>query len=212
MHIRQFKLGIITVIIPMILLCSHQTFAGRTLSKDIAPDVPAKTLRLIEQQSAIYYDGSGKKDVVFIADPFCVNSRKTYRVIKKNIQYIQTIKMLWVSRYSQLGSDIIAAHVIRSHSLGTGNSAMEAAFNLEIPQESGFKARRRTIDLVKNSFQIQLGENEKADTLPELHTVVKNTKLAEDLGYEGTPHLIVGNRVLNGYSRAAIKILLREQQ
>jgi len=210
MNNRQLRWGIVSIATMLILFLGHQAFAGKTLSKDIAPDVPVETLQTLNQASAVYYEGSGKKDVILIADVFCENSRKAYGLMKKNLQYIRSISVLWVSRYSQLGSDIVAAHVMRMHSLGKGLTALEAAFDFEVPQEAGFKGRRQSIDFVKNTFQVQLGEHEKPDTLAELQRVVDNTNLAEDIGYDGTPHFIADRRVLHGYSRAAIKIMLRK--
>ena len=48
-----------------------------------------------------------------------------------------------------------------------------------------------------------------SDNLPELKRVERNTVIAKKGEYSGTPHIIVGNRVLHGHSRAAIEIILQ---
>ncbi|MBN2538783.1 MAG: hypothetical protein JXB09_01900 [Deltaproteobacteria bacterium] len=196
------------------LLCAWLFFmpgdgawAARTLSKEIAPDVPAQTFDLLDQHAVVFFEGSGQKDLILIADVFCVNSRKTHDLLKKNMEYIRSLKVLLVTRYPQLGSDIVAAHVLRMHASGKGGLSLDSAFNLDITRDGDFKARREALI---ETFQRDPGEDEKTDTLAELETVRRNTKIAGEVGYSGTPHIIVGKRVLHGYSRAAIKIMLKE--
>ena len=45
---------------------------------------------------------------------------------------------------------------------------------------------------------------------PELDQVQRNTHLANEIGYTGTPHFIVDGRVLHGHSGPAIRILLQQ--
>lgn len=195
----------------LIFVPGSQALAGRTLSKDIAPDVPAETYDLLNNHAGLYFEGSGKKDILLIADTFCENSRKTYRLLKNNLKYIRSIKVLLVSRYPGLGSDIVASHVMRMHSLGKGEFALDSAFNFEVPEKEGSKARKRALDLAMKTFRLKLGADERSDSLPELEAVEKNTKIAKKVGYSGTPHFITGNRVLHGYSHAAIKIMLKQE-
>jgi hypothetical protein len=96
------------------------------------------------------------------------------------------------------------------HSLGKGEFALDSAFNFEIPENEGSKTRKQSSDLAMKTFQLELGADERSDNLPELKTFKKNTKIVKKVGYSGTPHFIVGNRVLHGYSRAAIKIMLKQ--
>ena len=203
-------MGTVPLLIFLILFRGDGVFAARTLPKDIAPDVPAETSTLLDAHSAVYLEGTGKRDVLLIADTFCENSRKTYGLLKENMKYIRRLKVVLVSRYPMLGSDLVAAHVMRMHAQGKGGSALEQAFAFETLRIEGFKARRQAMNLAVQTFQLQYGRDETPDTLPELQLVTGNTKLAQDAGYSGTPHLIVGGRVLHGYSRAAIKILLGE--
>ncbi len=97
-----------------------EAWAARTLSKKIAPDVPAQTFDLIDQHAVVFFKGSGQKDLLLIADVFCVNSRKTHDLLKKNMQYIRLLKVILVARYPQSESDIVASHVLRMHAAGTG--------------------------------------------------------------------------------------------
>lgn len=205
----KFIMFIVSLLTLLIFVPGDKAFAGRTLSKEIAPEVPAETYALLNHHAAVYFEGSGEKNILLIADTFCENSRKTYRLLKNNMKYIRSIKVLLVSRYPRLGSDIVAAHVMRMHSFGKGEFGLDSAFNFEIPEKGGSKARKQALDLSIKTFQPELGADESSDNLPELETVEKNTKIAKRVGYSGTPHFIVGNRVLHGYSRAAIKIMLK---
>ena len=201
-------------ILLLALLCAWMSFmpggeawAARTLSKEIAPDVPAQTFNLLDQHAVVFFEGSGQKNLLLIADVFCTKSRKTYDLLKKNMQYIRSLKVLLVARYPESESDIVASHVLRMHAAGKGGPALDSAFNLDITRDGDFKARREALI---NTFQRELGENEKADIPTELETVRRNTEITREVEYSGTPHIIVGNRVLHGYSRAAIRIMLKQ--
>ena len=213
MIMKHTKIIIIIVLLLALLIFvpGDKALAGRTLSKEMAPEVPAETNDLLNHHAAVYFEGSGKKDLLLIADTFCENSRKTYGLLKNNMKYIRSFKVLLVSRFPRLGSDIVAAHVMRMHSFGKGEFALDSAFNFEIPEKGGSKARKRASDLAMQTFQLKLGADDRSDNLPELETVERNTKIAKKVGYSGTPHFITGNRVLHGYSRAAIKIMLKQE-
>jgi hypothetical protein len=124
--------------------------AGRTLSKKIAPDVPAETLGALVAKSTIYLTGDGDKDVLLVADPFCPNTRKAYNILLSRLEYIRTVRVVLVSRFSEKGSDLVAAFVIRMHSAGEGGAALETALKLNVPQESNRDAaRQRALELLR---------------------------------------------------------------
>ena len=79
----KFIMLIVLLLTLLIFVPGSKALAGRTLSKEIAPDVPTKTFDLLNNNAAVYFEGSGKKDILLIADTYCVNSRKTYRLLKK---------------------------------------------------------------------------------------------------------------------------------
>jgi hypothetical protein len=85
MIIQHIKYIVIFVLLFALLIFvpGSKALAGRTLSKEIAPDVPTKTYDLLNNNAAVYFEGSGKKDILMIADTYCVSSRKTYRLLKK---------------------------------------------------------------------------------------------------------------------------------
>jgi protein-disulfide isomerase len=196
-----------------LLICNsaNPVSARRTLPKEIAPDVPAKIFQILSNHSDIYLRGSGKKEVLLIADPYCPNSRKTYSLLLQRMEYIDTVKVLLVCSLPHTGSDVVSAVVMRLHSAGKGESALDIAFKLEIPQENDRDAaRQKALEISKNAFPEGLAGSSLETLQPELDAVTRNTNLAEEIDYTGTPHFIVGGRVLQGYSKPAIDIMLKQ--
>jgi hypothetical protein len=185
--------------------------AAQTLSKEIAPDVSAETLEAFVSHADVYLTGSGDKEVLLVADPFCPYSRKTYNLLLRRLEYIRMVRVLLVCRFPETGSDVAAAFVMRMHAAGKGGSALETALKLEIPHEGGRDtARQRVLELLKEVFPHELKEDHFEALRPEIRRVAKNTDLAHGVGYTGTPHIVVGRRVLHGYTRRGIDILLKQ--
>ena len=181
------------------------------LSKEIAPDVPPEILEKLLADAKVYIKGSGSKEVLLLADPFCENSRNTYRLLQTRLEQIRTVKILWVSRFPQNGSEVAAAAVMKMQALGKGESALKTVFNLDIPPSAKIeKARQNALVIVNEKFRMDLGEMNLQRLKPELDQLQRSTNLAKEIGYTGTPHFIVDGRVLHGYSAPAIRILLKQ--
>jgi hypothetical protein len=185
--------------------------AAQTLSKEIAPDVPAETLEALVSHAGEYLTGSGEKEVLLVADPFCPYTRKTYTLLLRRLEYIRMVRVFLVCRFPKTGSDVAAAFVMRMHAAGKGGSALEAALKLEIPHESDRDSvRQRVLELLKEAFPHELEEDHFEALRPEIGRVAKNTDLAHELGYTGTPHIVIDRRVIHGYTRRGIDILLKQ--
>ncbi|HUU40736.1 MAG TPA: hypothetical protein VMW42_07340 [Desulfatiglandales bacterium] len=209
---KGFKCVFLTVLILalMVWVSAYEVSARQALSKKIAPDVPAEISETLAANADVYLTGGGGKEVLFIADPFCPNSRKTYSLLLSRLEYIRTVKVVLVCSLPHTGSDVLAALVMRMHSAGKGQLALETTFKLEVPQTSDRDAARQmALELFKRAFPDELGAVDFKAIMPELDVVKRNTNLAKEIDYTGTPHLIVGGRVLHGYSDRAIDILLK---
>ncbi len=93
-----------TLFMPIVFLLSMGLMLGGTrdaeaLSKEIAPDIPREIVEKLLPDAKVYITGNGPKEVLLLADPFCENSRKTYRLLQTNVEKIRTVRILWVSRY-----------------------------------------------------------------------------------------------------------------
>ena len=210
------KIVKIALFMPVVFLLAMGCIMGgameaAALSKEIAPDVPAEILERLLPDAKVYMTGSGSKEVLLLADPFCENSRNTYRLLQTRLEQIRNVKILWVSRYPQRGSDVAAAAAMKMKALGKGESALKTVFNLDIPPSAKIeKARMNALVIVNEKFRMDLGEMNLQRLKPELDQLQKNTNLAKEIGYTGTPHFIVDGRVLHGYSAPAIRILLKQ--
>lgn len=205
-----------TVLLPVAFLVvtafiMGEAMAARSLSKELAPDVTPEILAKVLRDAKVYIAGKGSKDVVLLADPFCENSRKTYRELQTHRERIRTVRILWVSVFPNKGSDVAAAFAMRMQASGKGESALKAVFDLDIPPSAPEvdKAREKALVLSNEKFRITLGEMGLQRLKPELDQVQRNTRLANEIGYTGTPHFIVDGRVLHGHSGPAIRILLQ---
>jgi hypothetical protein len=187
-----------------------EAIAARSLSKELAPDVPPGILEKLLREARIYITASGSKDVLLLADPFCENSRKTYLQLQAHLEQIRTIRILWVSVFPQKGSEVAAAVAMKMQASGKGESALKAVFELDIPPFAEInKARENALILLNEKLRMDLGEMDLQQLKPELDQVQRNTNLTKKIGYTGTPHFIVEGRVLHGHSGPAIRILLQ---
>ena len=185
--------------------------AGPTLSRKIAPDVPVETFEALVARAKVYLTGAKGKEVLLVADPFCPNSRKAYRLLQNRLEYIHTLKVLLVCRYPERGSDVASAAVMRMYSAGKGETALNTAFKVDPPQGSNRNvARQQALERLKTAFPDELGGDDLETLRPEIDVVSRNTALARKLGYTGTPHIIIGRRVLHGYTQQGIDILLKQ--
>jgi hypothetical protein len=181
------------------------------LSKEIAPDAPPEIVEKLLAAATGYLTGTGSKDVLLLADPFCENSRKAYRLLRTRLEQIRTVKILWVSVYPQKGSEVAAAMAMKMQALGKGASALETVFELATPPPAAIqKARENAVAILNEKLRPDLGEIDLQQLKPEMDQVQRNTDLAQGIGYKGTPHFIVDKRVVHGYSGPAIRILLKE--
>ena len=99
---------------------------------------------------------------------------------------------------------------MRMQALGKGESALTTVFTLDVPPSAGIeKSRQNALVIMNEKFKGELGEMDLRGLKPELDQVQRNTNLAKEIGYQGTPHVIVDGRVLHGYSGPAIRILLK---
>jgi hypothetical protein len=191
---------------------TDEATAARPLSKELAPDVPPEVLHALLADAKVYLTGTGTKEVLILADPFCENSRKTYRQLQGHLEQIRTVRILWVSAFPQKGSDVAAAAAMKMLALGKGEYALKEAFAMDVPPASGIAAaRKKALGISTDTFRADLGEMDLQQLKPELDQVKKNTDLAKNIGYTGTPHFIVDGRVLHGYSAPAIRIMLKQE-
>ncbi len=211
------KIGKSLSFIPMVFLLAMGFIMGAAvdagaLSKEIAPDVSPGILEKLLPNAKVYITGKGSKEVLFLADPFCENSRKTYQLLRTRLGQIRTVKVLWVSAFPQKGSEVAAAVAMKMQATGKGESALKTVFELNIPPSAKLdKARQNALIILNDAFRMDLGEMDLERLKPELDQVQKNTNLAKETGYTGTPHFIVDGRVLHGHSAPAIRILLKQE-
>jgi hypothetical protein len=185
--------------------------AAWPLSKEVAPDVPPQILEKLLQDAKVYMGGRGTKEVLLLADPYCENSRKTYRQLLEHLEQIGTLRILWVSAFPTKGSEVVAAAAMKMQSSGRGEAALKTVFDMDIPPSTEIdKARKNAQILVNEKFRSDLGELDLQRLQPELDQVRKNTALAEEIDYTGTPHFLMDNRVLHGHSGPAIRIMLQQ--
>lgn len=180
--------------------------------REIAPDVPSSVLLALSERADLYFTGGGNKGVLVVTDVFCPYSRKAHDLLMRRMKYIGQIKVLLVTRFPDWGSDLVAAFVEEMHALGKGANALESAYNLEVPRVNN-RAQTRRI-LLKKLEKAFSGEFNRIGTeriRSSIEEIEANTQLAESHDYTGTPHIIIGNRVLHGYSRRAVEILLVEK-
>lgn len=188
-----------------------EAMEASALSKEIAPDVSPEILEKLLPDAEVYMTGSGSKEVLLLADPFCENSRKTYRLLQTRLEQIRTLRILWVSAFPEKGSEIVAAAAMKMQASGKGESALKTVFNLDIPPSAKIgRAREDALVIVNEKFRADLGEMDLHHLKPELEQLQGSTNLAKETGYTGTPHFIVGGRVLHGYSGPALRILLKQ--
>jgi hypothetical protein len=206
----------IALFMPAVLLLSSCFIMGGAvdagaLSREIAPDVPPEILEKLLPDAKVYLTGRGSKEVLLLADPFCENSRKTYRQLLTHPEQIRTLRILWVSAFPQMGSEVAAAAAMKMQASGKGESALKTVFALDIPPSAkGEEARKNALVMMNESFRMDLGEMDLQRLGPELDQVKRNTNLAQQIGYMGTPHFIVDGRVLHGHSSPAVRILLKQ--
>ncbi|MBE0558055.1 MAG: hypothetical protein IH628_12555, partial [Proteobacteria bacterium] len=185
-----------------------ETMEARALSKEIAPDIPPAVLEKLLPDAKVYMTGSGPKEVLLLADSFCENSRNAYRLLQNRLDQIRTVRILWVSAFAEKGSEIAAAAAMKMQASGKGESALKAVFEMPIPPSAEIgNARENALTMVNEKFRADLGEMDLHRLKPELEQLQRNTNLAKEIGYTGTPHFIVDGRVLHGYSGPAIRIL-----
>jgi hypothetical protein len=181
------------------------------LSKEIAPDISSEILEKLLVDAKVYMTGSGSKEVLLLADAFCENSRKTYRLLQTRLEQIRTVRILWVSAFPEKGSEIAVAFAMKMQASGKGESALKTVFELDIPPSTEIeKARENALVLLNEKFRTVLGEMDLQRLKTELDQVQRSTNLAKEIGYTGTPHFIVDRRVVHGYSAPAIRILLKQ--
>jgi len=181
------------------------------LSKEIAPDISSEILEKLLVDAKVYMTGSGSKEVLLLADAFCENSRKTYRLLQTRLEQIRTVRILWVSAFPEKGSEIAVAFAMKMQASGKGESALKTVFELDIPPSAEIeKARENALVLLNEKFRTVLGEMDLQRLKTELDQVQRSTNLAKEIGYTGTPHFIVDGRVLHGHSGPAIRILLKQ--
>jgi hypothetical protein len=210
MRIAKSVLCMPVVFLLAVTFIIGEAIATRSLSKELAPDVPPRMLEKLLRDAKVYIAASGSKDVLLLADPFCENSRNTYRQLQTHLEQIRTVRILWVSAFPQKGSEVAAAVAMKMQASGKGESALKAVFELDIPPSSEInKARENALILSNEKLRMDLGEMDLQQLKPELDQVQRNTNLAKKIGYTGTPHFIVDGRVLHGHSGPAIRILLQ---
>jgi hypothetical protein len=210
MRIVKIALQIPAVLLLVITVIMGEAIAAGSLSKELAPDVPPEILEKLLRDAKVYIEGRGSKDVLFLADPFCENSRKTYRQLQTHLEQIRTVRILWVSAFPQKGSEVAAAVAMRMQASGKGESALKAVFEWDIPPSSELnKARENALILSNAKLRVHMGDMDLQRLKPELGHVQRNTNLVKEIGYTGTPHFIVDGRVLHGHSGPAIRILLQ---
>jgi hypothetical protein len=211
MKIAKSVLYITVVFLLAITFIMGEAIAAHSLSKELAPDVPPRILEMLLRDAKAYIEGRGSKGVLLLADPFCENSRKTYRQLLDHLEQIRTLRILWVSAFPQKGSDVAAAFAIKMQASGKGEFALKTVFELDIPPSAEInKARENALTISNEKFRMDLGELDLQQLKPELDQVLKNTNLAKKIGYMGTPHFIVDNRVLHWYSSPAVRIMLQQ--
>jgi hypothetical protein len=199
---------ILTVVI---VLVESGSRSAPKLSEENAPYVLPETFEAFADRSGIYVIGSGQKDVLLVVDVFCSYSRKTYNLLMNRLEYIKRIRILLVSRFPENGSDVTAAFVMRMHALGEGRETLESAFKLEIPnEENQTAAQQKALDVLSSVTPEGFKLVDVESLRSEIVTVGDNTNLALSHDYTGTPHIIIGNRVLHGYTRKGIEILLKQ--
>jgi hypothetical protein len=208
----------VTFLIPAIFLLMMDftmadAIAAQALSKEIAPDVPSNILEKLLPDAKIYITGKGSKEVLLLADPFCENSRKTYGQLQTHLEQIRILRILWISVYPQKGSDVVAAVAMKMQASGKGESALKAIFDLDIPTPLEIdNARENALVVMNEKFIHELGQMDLQRLKPELNQIRRNTNVANEIGYTGTPHFIVDGRVLHGHSSPAIRILLKQER
>jgi hypothetical protein len=207
---RVLFLSAFVMLLTLCFFVGGVTDAG-ALSKEIAPDIPRQILDRLLPDSQIYITGKGTKEILLLADPFCENSRKVYRQLQNHLERIRSVRILWVSAFPEKGSEIVAAVAMKLQVSGKGESALDKVFSLEIPPTGKIeKARGNALIMVNENFKSELGEINLPGLSAELDGIRRNTDLAKEIGYTGTPHFIVDGRVLHGYSGPAIRILLKQ--
>ncbi len=204
------------LLMPVLLLLAIGFIMGGAieagaLSKEIAPDISPEILDKLLPDAKVYMTGTGSKDLLLLADPFCENSRRTYRLLQTNLDLIHTLRILWVSVYAQKGSEVLAAAAMKMQALGKGELALKKVFIQDIPPAAAIDtARKNALVILNEHFRTELGTMDLQRLKPELDQLQKNTNLAREIGYTGTPHLIVDGRVLHGHSGPAIRLLLKQ--
>jgi hypothetical protein len=197
-------------LLPAVVLIMGGASVAATLSKEIAPDVPPEIQEKLLPDANVYLIGTGSKDVLLLADPFCENSRKIVQQLRDSREKIRTLRILWVSAYPQKGSEVVAAVAIKMLASGKGESAL-TVFDLDIPPSADIQtAQENALFTVNEKFGTSMGKMDLQGLKQQTDQVRKNTDLAKGIGYTGTPHFLVGGRVLHGYSSPAIRILLRQ--
>lgn len=179
------------------------------LSKEIAPDVAPGVIEKLSPEAKVYITGRGSKEIILIADPFCENSRKTFRVLQGRLEQIGTLKVFWVSAFPEKGSEVAAALAMRMQAAGKGEAALRRVFELDVPDPDEIPKARETVLKILNEKFTELGATAPEQLKPEFDELRRNTDLAKEIGYTGTPHFIVDGRVLHGHSGPAIRILLK---
>jgi hypothetical protein len=141
-----------------IIFIMGEAIAARSLPKELVPDVPPGMLEKLLSDAKVYIAGSGSKDVLLLADPFCENSRKTYRQLQTHLEQIRTIRILWVSAFPQKGSEVAAAVAMKMQASGKGESALKAVFEWDIAPSSEInKARENTLSLSNEKLGMDWG-------------------------------------------------------
>ena len=74
MKIAKSVLWTPVVFLLAITFIMGEAIAARSLSKELAPDVPPGILEKLLPDAKVYIEGRGSKDVLLLADPFCENS------------------------------------------------------------------------------------------------------------------------------------------
>jgi hypothetical protein len=213
------KIVKIGLFMPVMFLLATGFFTGGAreaagaLSKEIAPDIPPAIFAKLLAEAKVYVTGKGSKEELLLADPFCENSRNAYRVLLTRLEQIRTVKILWVSAFPQNGSEIAAAVAMKMQASGKGDSALKTVFELPIPPSAKIaEARENALVIVNEKFRADIGEMDLHRLKPEVDQVQRNTNLAKEIGYTGTPHFIIDGRVLHGYSGSAMRILLKQEE
>ena len=143
MEIAKTLLYVPAVLVLVLGFLTGASLGAGTLSKEIAPDVPPEILEKLLPDAKVYLTGTGSKEVLLLADPFCENSRKIYRQLLQNHrEQIKTLMILWVSVYPQKGSEVAAAVAMKMQASGNGEAALAAVFDLDIPPSAKIRMAR----------------------------------------------------------------------